>query len=172
MLARRNECSPRWPSPAARRNDISSYRKLSGQPRTHARPHTPAGELGAYSALAFAAFLAFDQTVRQHLGDPSDVAATVRPKFQVRRKAAGGHASLCSLPDADFGLAWGHFSRGTYVLNSAHHVDNRRSLPRAKQDPCHNFHTVLYASSAMASVRCLISLPVQTVACWISVSNL
>lgn len=40
--------------------------------------------------MAFAAFLAFDQTVRQHLGDPSDVAATVRPNFQVQRKAGGG----------------------------------------------------------------------------------
>jgi hypothetical protein len=29
MLARRNECRPRRPSPAAKRPDISSYRKLS-----------------------------------------------------------------------------------------------------------------------------------------------
>jgi hypothetical protein len=54
--------------------------------------------LGAYSAAAFAAFLAFDQTVRQRLGDPSDVAATVRPNFQVRRKAAGGPCELVQFP--------------------------------------------------------------------------
>jgi hypothetical protein len=52
----------------------------------------------ACSAAVFAAFLAFDQTVRQHLSDPSDVAATVRPNFQVRRKAAGGPCELVQLP--------------------------------------------------------------------------
>ncbi len=58
-----------------RRPPEERYRRISVAIRpgkNRARPHTPAGELGAYSAAAFAGFLAFDQTVRQHLGAPSD----------------------------------------------------------------------------------------------------
>jgi hypothetical protein len=45
--------------------------------------------------VAFAAFLVFDQTVRQHL---SDRRTSPQRSFQVRRKAAGGPCELVQLP--------------------------------------------------------------------------
>jgi hypothetical protein len=66
------------------------------RPAPHARRRVE-----AYSAAAFAAFLVFDQTVRQAFRRPSDVAATVLPGAGARRP--GGHASWCSFPHEDLG---------------------------------------------------------------------
>ena len=93
------------------RSDIGKYRKLSGQARTHARPHTPAGEWRPYPAAALAAFLAFDQTVRQHLGDRR---TSSQRSFQVRRKAAGRLCELAQLPQQR--PAWVPFYASTHGL--------------------------------------------------------
>jgi hypothetical protein len=59
-------------------------------PTLHARRRVE-----AYSAAAFAAFLVFDQTVRQHLGDRR---TSPQRSFEARRKAAGRPCELAQLP--------------------------------------------------------------------------
>ena len=80
------------------------YRKLSGQPRTHARPHTPAGEwrptrprlsLPFWSSTR--RYASTSATVGRHRNGPS--------RRGVRRPE--GHASWCSFPHGDFlGVCW------------------------------------------------------------------
>src|ERR1035437_7268411 len=81
-----------------RRPAEERYRQISEaiRPAKDPRPTPHARRrVEAYSAAAFAAFLVFDQTVRQHLGDRR---TSPQRSFQVRRKAAGRPCELVQLP--------------------------------------------------------------------------
>ena len=66
------------------------------RPTPHARRRVE-----AYSTATFAAFLVFDQTVRQHLGDRR---TSPQRSFQVRRKAA---RRSCELVQLSHMATWG-----------------------------------------------------------------
>src|ERR1035437_5325049 len=111
-----------------RRPAEERYRQISEaiRPAKDPRPTPHARRrVEAYSAGAFAAFLVFDQTVRQAFRRPSDVAATVLPGAGARRP--GGHASWCSFPHGDILGAWVHFPECRLLPSASGTVESRPS---------------------------------------------
>ena len=79
-----------------RPNDISSYRKLSGQPRTHARPHTPAGQ---WRPTEPRLSLPFWPSTRRYASTSATRRASPQRSGPTSRsgvKRPEGHASWCS----------------------------------------------------------------------------
>jgi hypothetical protein len=78
------------------------YRKLYGQPRTHARPHTPAGE---WRPTRPRLSLPFWPSTRRYASTSATVGRRRNGPSRCGVKRAEGYASWCSFPHGDFGPA-------------------------------------------------------------------